>query len=299
MKLLKNVKYISKFYAHHGEIIQGIFTDSCEHEVSALVTLPFNLMYSEAKFQIIEGMREIYVLPKSKKFSQETIDYLKDKYKLYNKGGIIELTSNIRETKGYGSSTVDICCIISVISKTFALNITEDKMAKIAQKIEKASDSTMYIDKCILFQQREAIVKKEYTHKLPKMIIVGVDTDVNSKVITSDLEVPDYSLEEKKMLNQALRYFEESLLTESVDSLGEAATISAKINQKYLKKPKFKELLEIKNKSAALGLQIAHSGTLAGLIFSPEPKDLDDNLRLCSKLLDEIGLKKHYIFEVE
>ena len=55
------------------------------------------------------------------------------------------------------------------------------------------------------------------------MIIVGIDTDVNSKVITSDLEVPDYSLEEKKMLNQALRYFEESLLTESVDLLGKAA----------------------------------------------------------------------------
>lgn len=299
MNLLKSLQYTSKFHAHHGEIIQGIFTDLYDQEISALVTLPFDLMYSEAKFQIIEGMREIFVFPENKKFSQETVDYLKDKYKLYDKGGIIELTSNIRETKGYGSSTVDICCTISVISKAFDLNITEDEMAKIAQKIEKASDSTMYIDKCILFQQREAIIKKEYTHKLPQMIIVGVDTDVNSKVITEDLVLPDYSLEDKEMLNKALRCFEESLPNRSVDLLGEAATISAKINQKYLKKPKFEELLEIKNKSGALGLQIAHSGTLAGLIFSPDQKDLGDNLKLCGELLDEIDLKEHYVFEVK
>ena len=131
------------------------------------------------------------------------------------------------------------------------------------------------------------------------MIIVGVDTDVNSKVITEDLVLPDYSLEDKEMLNKALRCFEESLPNRSVDLLGEAATISAKINQKYLKKPKFEELLEIKNKSGALGLQIAHSGTLAGLIFSPDQKDLGDNLKLCGELLDEIDLKEHYVFEVK
>ena len=298
MTLLNNQIHRSKFHAHHGEIIQGVFATSSGYEVSALVTLPFNLMYSEAKFQIIEDMTEIVLFPEKNRFSKEAIEYLREEYKLYNKGGIIELTSNINKTKGYGSSTVDICCIVSVISKAFDLNITEDEMAKIAQKIEKASDSTMYIDKCILFQQRKAIVEKEYSHKLPKMIIIGVDTDENSTVITKDLVVPDYSLEEKELLNKALRYFEEALSSKSVGLLGKAATISAKINQNYLKKPKFKELLEIKEQSLAMGLQISHSGTVAGLIFSPDQKDLEDNISLCNKLLDEIGLKKHYIFEV-
>jgi uncharacterized protein involved in propanediol utilization len=52
--------------------------------------------------------------------------------------------------------------------------------------------------------------------------------------------------------------------------LGCVATASARLNQRILPKPHFERLERLAQETGALGLQVAHSGSVAGLIFSPE-----------------------------
>ena len=80
--------------------------------------------------------------------------------------------------------------------------------------------------------------------------------------------------------------------------VGKAATISAEINQEYLQKPYFKEFKSVMIECNAKGIQVAHSGTLVGFIFSPLQTEVQQNIRKCRAMLDELGLKNNYMFEV-
>jgi uncharacterized protein involved in propanediol utilization len=75
----------------------------------------------------------------------------------------------------------------------------------------------------------------------------------------------------------------------SVPHLGRVATASARINQRYLPKPRFDELERAVELTGAAGLQIAHSGTVAGLMFDAHAEDLEPRLEAGERRLAELG----------
>lgn len=49
--------------------------------------------------------------------------------------------------------------------------------------------------------------------------------------------------------------------------LGRVATASARINERFLPKPRLTEIEAIGDRFGAIGVQVAHSGTVVGLMF--------------------------------
>ncbi|WP_162240362.1 hypothetical protein [Nocardia arizonensis] len=47
------------------------------------------------------------------------------------------------------------------------------------------------------------------------------------------------------------------------------ATASARLNQRFLEKPELETLVEIAAEHGAAGVQVAHSGSVAGVLFDP------------------------------
>ena len=90
-------------------------------------------------------------------------------------------------------------------------------------------------------------------------------------VTTLDLvrmkDSPSYPLEESKRL---LPLFQAACQEKSLEKLGHLATYSALLNNQRLPKPYLKELLALVKKYQCLGLNVAHSGTLVGLLLSRE-----------------------------
>jgi L-threonine kinase len=64
-----------------------------------------------------------------------------------------------------------------------------------------------------------------------------------------------------------MRLLEEPLLT--ADRIAEAATISALANQFILPKDGLADILTAAKAAGALGLDVAHSGTVIGILFAP------------------------------
>jgi uncharacterized protein involved in propanediol utilization len=79
-------------------------------------------------------------------------------------------------------------------------------------------------------------------------------------------------------------------------SLGRIATASAQINQRFHRVPHFSRLLEIVGESSALGIQVAHTGTIAGLLFDPADPELDRRLAAAARGLGAVGITEtwHY-----
>jgi len=70
--------------------------------------------------------------------------------------------------------------------------------------------------------------------------------------------------------------------------VGRAATASAQINQRHLPKPQFDKCLKLAERVEALGVQVAHSGTLVGLLFDPDDPALNERVREAQTLLGEL-----------
>jgi len=52
--------------------------------------------------------------------------------------------------------------------------------------------------------------------------------------------------------------------------LGQAATASARLNQEHLEKPQLEEFIQSSQKKGALGVLVAHSGTVVGALWASE-----------------------------
>jgi uncharacterized protein involved in propanediol utilization len=74
------------------------------------------------------------------------------------------------------------------------------------------------------------------------------------------------------------------------DELGEMATRSAVINQRYLPQPHFDSLLELSQSTNAFGLQVAHSGRMVGMFLDPRLEKEDKSVEHIQRELLRLNL---------
>jgi uncharacterized protein involved in propanediol utilization len=80
--------------------------------------------------------------------------------------------------------------------------------------------------------------------------------------------------------------------------LGRVATISASISQRHLPKPHWDNVLQLAEEHGALGVQVAHSGTLFGILLDPERPTAIGHATVLAKAVKGMGFKRVQIFAV-
>ena len=202
-------------------------------------------------------------------------------------GGRVEITSNVPHGIGMGSSTSDVTATIKAVADYHGVWLSREEVGRLAVLAEVASDPVMIDDRVVLFAHRDGEVLETFGHRLPPMIVIGCDTDPGRAIETLALPPADYTDAEAgefQVLRGALR---RAIAAEDVSLLGKVATASARINQRYLPKPGLEVLIELCLRHGGAGLQIAHSGTVAGLIFDARRAGTD--LDGCAVRIKELG----------
>ena len=275
--------------AHHGELMQGVFDDSAGRLRRALVTMPLPGRGSRAVFYPSQSHWGVVGPPGLTKVRRAAIFTLREfsAHPSPAKGGRLEITSNIPHGIGMGSSTSDVTATIKAVADYHGVSLSREEVGRLAVLAEVASDSVMIDDRVVLFAHRDGVVIETFGHRLPPMIVVGCDTAPGEAVETLGLPPADYTDTEAgefQVLRGALR---RAIATEDVALLGKVATASARINQRYLPKPGLEPLIELALRHGGAGLQIAHSGTVAGLIFDAREPGID--LDGCTMRIKELG----------
>lgn len=283
-------------HGHHGELIQGVFEDSEGALLSGLITLPFNNVFSNVTFHP-DGTDTVKLSNneklKSKKAAELTSLYIHGNIV----GGHLNINGDTPVGKGLGSSTTDVVSTIKAVAGSLSKLLTNNEVAKIAVEAEKASDSIMFSDQSVLFAQRKGKVLKYFEGSLPELCIVGFDTAENNEIVdTLTLNKPDYTNEEKTTFQMMKKLVNHAIQNEDSSLLGCAATASAKINQKYSPKPNFEELLHITEKNKGVGIQVAHSGTVAGIMFNPHDKRFNEIINITKNDLKSLGYNSYHFF---
>ncbi|HEU5271554.1 MAG TPA: hypothetical protein VFU36_16625, partial [Jatrophihabitans sp.] len=152
------------------------------------------------------------------------------------------------------------------------------------------SDSVMIEDQVVLFAQREAVVLEAFGQVLPPMLVLGCDTAPDQEVDTLRMPPAPYDSSEIARFGVLRAAMRRAVAKSDVQLLGRVATASARINQRYLPKPQLELLIRICRQHGGCGVQVAHSGTVAGLIFDARAETVAADIDRCAAELAEAGL---------
>ncbi|MCK1542190.1 kinase [Bradyrhizobium sp. 179] len=221
---------------------------------------------------------------------------------LSNMAATLEVRTFVPEGAGMGSSTSGVVASIRAIAKCVAayrgspVLMAPHLQAKLAVAAEHACDSLMFdcTSSTILFAQRMGEVVQLFNGPLPQMYILGFDTGAaNGGIGTDRLPRARYSRDQIAAFGCALAVLERAIAEQSVTLAGRVATFSAIQSetalQNPLKKPKFDQLLRIKEDTGSAGIVVAHSGTVAGLIFDPHLADFRSRMDEAKAAIGRLG----------
>ncbi|MEU6388116.1 GHMP kinase [Streptomyces sp. NPDC046939] len=280
---------------HHGEILQGVFLDERRRPVHALVTLPVDGPGSTARFTQHPGASpdEVTVVPAGRdKARTAAVLALRECAAHHGPepyGGELTLTGNLPIGLGMGSSTSDVIATVRAVADSCGVLLPPVTIARIAVRAEGASDPLMHGARPLLFAQREGRVLETLGSALPPAVVVGCALGGGAPVDTLSLPTRPYDddlaayAHLRRMLRRAVTDADTALL-------GRVSTASARLRQRVLRHEEFPALTRIADRTGAAGVQIAHSGNVAGLLYDPRTPGLRHRLRRCARALAAEGI---------
>jgi uncharacterized protein involved in propanediol utilization len=206
-------------------------------------------------------------------------------------GGYMKICSDVPRGVGMGSSTADVTAAIRAIADFHGVTPAAEEIGRIAVRAECASDPLMIDDRVVLFSHHEGIVLETFGRRLPSMIVVGCDADPGTGSIdTLALPPAVYSAADIDTFRALRSELRAAVATGDIARLARAATSSALISQRFLPKSAFGFLLDLCKRTGGHGIQVAHSGTVAGVIFDARRDDVMKSVDRCVTSIENAGL---------
>lgn len=281
---------------HHGEILQGAFLDSHGQRHLGLVTLPMPEPATHAEYtRRLETLPEdITVLPddrhKARRAAALTTDFCAALTGYPRSGGRLSLHGRIPVGLGMGSSTSDVIATIRAVAASFGVSIQPSLVAGLAVRVERACDPLMLDTRPVLFAQRHGHVLEILGRTLPPLVVLGCRTGQGQPVDTLRLPTNHYDEDDIRRFECLRAMLRAAISHADVGVLGSVSTTSAQLNQRILPKPELDTLTTLAETVGAAGVQIAHSGNVAGLLFDSRDPALQRRVRHGARLLEVNGL---------
>lgn len=253
---------------HHGEILQGAVRRDGEL-LPCLITLPISGVGSSARYvsardpagpalRVVPGWKR-----KAEKAARLALGFLGAPEE-----GHLEIECSVATGVGLGSSTCDVVAAIRAVFDFHETRLEAGDAARLAVEAEGAADPLMFDGEMVLFAQRHGRVLESFGRWVPRFTLLSVDTDEGeSGVDTLALPLATYTDAELAAFEDMLARARVAFSRRDVAAIAAVATESAMMNQRFLPLRQFRAIRELADEYDALGVQISHSGTLAGVLF--------------------------------
>ncbi|WP_042350490.1 GHMP family kinase ATP-binding protein [Bacillus massiliigorillae] len=283
------MKVTAKCPASCGELIQGWIEGSVK-----LISYPIN-WYSEVTLE--EQLEHKYLVNNLRHSKAWRAFYATCKHYDVSIESLPPITLTIASTipiaKGMASSTADVAATVVATARLLGCTMTPQKLATICLSMEP-TDSTIFPN-LTLFDHihGKVMVESSWSPRFGVLVLEPLDILITEEFHSRNVQemYKNQALE----LEEAYSLYKQAINEESLLKLGEAATISATVNQAILPKPKFNELLEVVDTTDLLGINVAHSGTVIGLMYDEAKMNRQDLLyRLEEKRIFDAYPRYHF-----
>lgn len=233
-----------------GEFVQGFF-----HGAPILITCPiekFSTVTISDEFFGIEGLGE------------KSLAMLK-KFGACNFG--IRLETELPRGKGMASSSADLAAVASAVALFLGKNISAEEIAKLAASIEP-TDGIFFSGVVAMNPVTGQFIKNI---SVPKNLTVAI-FDYGGEVDT---------LKFNRRSNFQISALDDVLNFKMVEK-------SALANQEILYKKNLREIISYAKSIGAAAVNVAHSGTVIGIFFHNDDKNIDSKISEIARRFDFI-----------
>lgn len=237
-----------------GELVQGVIEGT-----PFLVTCPIDI-YASA---IVLRGKDMTTLPEK---AARAVRAFCAKAAVSSENICTKLTSQLVKSKGMASSSADIAAVCKAAALYYNVNLTEKDTAELAAAIEPTDG--IFCRGIVKFNHLTGEIL-EYLGEPPavQMALFDCGGSVDTIVFNQRGELPYLNAQKEPQVKKALELISRGIKYHDAKVLGEGATISAVANQKILYKEDLADIINISKKYGSIGVNIAHSGTLIGIMF--------------------------------
>lgn len=240
-----------------GELVQG-YGDG----TSFMITCPID-RYSRAESHVSDRLSS---LPEKSEMARRlTLQYLGQEHcRVY-----VRLTSEIPVGKGMASSTADISAVCQATALACGTMLTAEEIAAIAIAIEP-SDGIFYPG-IVQFDYRSGVMLRALgPAPAGQILIYDCGGEVDTLAFNRRKDLVSTQKANEGQIQKAMAICVAGMRDDSIDRIGEAATISAFANQRLLYKDVLNAFYEAGKKAGGRGVITAHSGTVLGLLLAAD-----------------------------
>ena len=263
-----------------GEFVQGIVKD--KEYLSSYAIDRYSIVTLEER---IEDVKKGPL--KARKAIEEVFKYF-NLPKKELKHISIDINSEIPISKGMASSTADIGATIKATLNLIGKNLDEYEISRLATKIEPTD--SIYIKENTIFNPLDAnVIKKLGVLDTGKVLILEPNETLSTKYIRKKENYNKIKKQNKYIIEYAFKLLEEGIKKKDLNLIGQACNISSIANENIHKKKYLNEIMDISKEYGAYGVNIAHSGTVVGILLE---SDMNEEI-IKTKLIDRKINKKY------
>lgn len=267
---------VSRCITHHGELLQGALRWR-GRVTPCLVSLPRPDRISACRLELFEA-ETLEVVPAWKRKALRAARIVLARFGSVRTTGRLVLICEAEAGLGLGSSTADVVAAIRAAADLLGIALRPEEVASIAVEAETAADPLMFESFALLFAQRSGQVIEEWGDWYPDYVVFAANLAAGTRIDTLSLPPPGYSEIELGRFEELVEILRDSFRRRDPAAIAGAATRSAILNQSRVPLERFGALLGLAGESGALGVQIAHSGVVGGVLLDRRDPELDGKI---------------------
>jgi len=261
---------------HHGELIQGGWRQDGTVR-PCLVTLPRNDRVSTCRLELYEA-EGLEIVPRWKGKALRAARIALARFGLPRATGRLTLNSQVETGLGLGSSTADVVAAIRACAAALEVALRPEEIAAIAVEAELAVDPLMFDSHALLFAPRSGEILEHWGDWYPAYVLFSCNlADAGAGIDTLSLS-PLYTESEADRFEDIVGTAREGFARRDPALIAAAATRSAILNQSRVPLARFAALDGLARDTGALGVQVAHSGVVGGVLLDTKDPELEDKI---------------------
>jgi uncharacterized protein involved in propanediol utilization len=243
-----------------GELLQGALDGP---DADFLVTLPI-ARWSTARITLVPGMPGLRSEPAGKHKALRLAGAVLDRYEVGH-GGTLTLTANLPEGKGMASSSADLVATVRAIADALGIALTARQIEAYLRDIEP-TDGLMYREVVAFYHRKVELCR--VLGPVPPLTVIGVDEGGQVDTVDYNASRAGFSTAQRREYARLLDLMGGALAEGDLATVGRVSTTSAVLNQERCPKRFLEPMLDIGRDVGALGVAVAHSGTMIGIVVS-------------------------------
>ncbi|MEU2794623.1 kinase [Streptomyces sp. NPDC007100] len=272
---------VSSAFGTFGELLQGVLP---EEDGDFLVTLPI-ARWTMATFQANHHTTELEVRPRTKRKALRLAQMMMQEAP-EPVGGVLTLEGGLPEGKGLASSSADLVATARAIGNVLDIELAPRTIEGFLSRIEP-TDGVLHPG--IVAYHHRSVRLRRVLGSLPTMTIVGLDEGGAVDTVAFNRIPKPFGPAEQREYVRLLDRLTGAVAARDLGAAGAVATRSAELNQLLRPKRTLGAMTALCRDLGALGVVVAHSGTVIGVLIDSTEPDAPDKIAVAAKTCEALA----------